>query len=155
MMKQLIFTGALLLASAMTGEAMAQCTTGRVNSVSALTTLLSGNTICVSNGAGGWDSQEEHIAGGVLMDYKKGPSDRVDPTKVLGTWHVSGPALPPANTIVTYNYTAWTPNQSYAYLVYLNSGTLNQAGSTYAFCTSPGGTPVVIGTLKAGTGAGC
>ena len=43
MMKQIIFTGAMLLTSALAGEAMATCD-GILQQN--LTTLLSGNTVC-------------------------------------------------------------------------------------------------------------
>ena len=173
MIKQLIFAGVLVLASAMTGEAMAQCSTNRVNTTADLNTVLSGNTICVSK-PGGWSSQEEHFApvsvsgAGQLWDYKCGTSDpatlpgtdcenpNIDRRKQLGTWQVSGSPTPPANTTVTYLYTAFgPPNVSATYQVYKISGALGTAGSIYEFCTALNATPSATGTLKLGTGAGC
>lgn len=112
----------------------------QVNKDSELTALLSGNTVCAVRGKDRW--QEEHHAGGVLKDYKKGPTDKVDPTKTLGAWAVSGGGT---NTIVTYTYTG---GGSYSFTVWDNGG-----GSSYSFCK--GNTPDLDFTLKPGTGSGC
>lgn len=153
MMKHILLTGALVLASAMTGVVMADCVNNRVaNGVNSLSSVLSGHTICVSNGSGGWNAQEEHLSGGVLKDYKLGPAsptNQVDPEAIIGSWSTSSGL----NATVTYIYTG-SPTP-YTYAVYLNSGTVNTVGSTYDFCTTPGGTPVVTGSLKMTTGAGC
>ena len=74
MMKQLIFTGALILVSAVTGEATADCAT---NQVLNLNGLLLNNTVCDRTAA--YDNvvmgmQEEHRSGDKLWDYKKGSS---------------------------------------------------------------------------------
>ena len=126
--------------------ACSQPDASQVKGVTALTTLLSGSTACVcgETDTGGnctkWQSQEQHIAGGQLRDYKKGSSDPVDPTKVLGTWAVTGQG---ATTIVTYDYTAFEPNDSSSFKVWDN-GLL--ANPRYSFCN--GSVPVVGLNLK-------
>jgi hypothetical protein len=149
MMKHIIFTSALVLASAVTGEAMAVCPAGEVTGLS---TLLAGNTICQGVGLSK-QAQEEHFGTGLiasaLKDYKKGPSDPADPEIPVGTWLLTGDGS--ASATVTYNYTAFVPSASYTYKVYLVSGTLNTDGSTYDFCDTATGTVTVPGaTLKTG-----
>jgi hypothetical protein len=183
MMKQLIFTGVLLLASAMTGEAMADCSTKQVLD---LRKVLSGNTICAPYPAPVavpplpviWDSQEMHMGttnvsiSGELWDYKRGgdtniyppatlPANVIDPTIKVGTYELLNQTNSPCGIItndckrVRYNYTAFNPNQTYIFRVYRVSGTLGAAGSVYDFCTVGAVTPSATGRLKIGTGAGC
>ncbi|WP_124703238.1 hypothetical protein [Sulfuriferula multivorans] len=136
-MKRLIATSMVLLAG-IAGEAMAACTTPAIQVTgAALTTLISSNTVCATQGADKW--QEQHRSGGELWDFKKGPSDPVDPTKKVGTWTIV------ADT-VTYAYTG---GPSFTYSVY------DDGGGTYSFCTAPGGSVVVSGaTFKTGA-TGC
>ncbi|NOS89603.1 MAG: hypothetical protein HOP34_13880 [Methylococcaceae bacterium] len=148
MIKKIIFTG-ILLTNTFTGLALADCVNNRVAVSNNLRTLLRGNTICVSNGQGGWESQEEHATSGEIIDYKKGPTDPVDPRKKLGTWSTTAGN----DATVTYNYTAFGPTVTAVYRVYLTAGVRGAAGSTYDFCE--GGVVKASGTLKLGTGAGC
>ncbi len=150
MMKPIIFTCTLLLASAATGEAMADCSTNRVAGGNALRDLLRANTICVPEAGGGWNSQEEHHANGELWDYKLGNNDPVDPRKQVGTWSATNGA----NARVSYIYFGSPDTPSGPFQVYLKSGNLGEAGSIYDFCTGSGGAPVVTGTLKGARG-GC
>jgi hypothetical protein len=124
MMKPAMVAGVALLSGATAFDAMAACS-GTQISDGALTSLLSGNSMCQSSPE---VAQEQHVAGGVLQDYKKGPSDPVDPTSTIGSWAVSGSG---ASTIVTYTY----GSNSYSYNVFLVSGTAGADGSTYDFCT--------------------
>lgn len=96
-----------------------------------LSTLLTGNSMCQTANE---IAQEQHVSGGVLQDYKKGPVSTSDKTTQIGTWLISGTGV---NTIVRYTY----GSTSYDYNVFLASGTAGASGSTYEFCTS--------GTLKA------
>jgi hypothetical protein len=158
MMKHIIFTGALLLASAVTGEAMADCSTNQVVNVTSgaqnLTTLLTDHTVCDATakydtsikhpGTGGlvvMGIQEEHRADGQLWDFKKGPSNPVDPTTQVGTWSVAGADV---NTEVTYFYGA---TQSGPYKVY------STGASSYDFCS--GTTQVASVTVVNSIGVGC
>lgn len=138
MKKHIIFTGALLLASALTGEAMADCTNNQVTDIG--NRLLS-NTACSATGQG---TQEEHygsITGGDLWDYKTGNvSHPVDPRRKLGTWSSNG-------TTVTYTYDAFGSATSGPYTVF------STGGSNYDFCS--GSTVVASITVKSGTNVGC
>lgn len=95
----------------------------------ALQTLINGNTVCATRGTERW--QEQHRAGSQLWDYKRGPSDKVDPTKQVGTWVIA------ANN-VTYSYTG---GPSFTYSVHDNGN------GTYSFCNAPGGTEIVDGAI--------
>jgi hypothetical protein len=135
-MKRLIVTSIVLLAG-ISGEVMAACTSPAIQVTGAtLTTLISGNTVCATQGADKW--QEQHRTGGALWDYKKGPSDPVDPTKQVGSWSIN------ADT-VTYAYTG---GPSYTYSVYNDGG-------TYSFCTAPAGSVVVSGATFQTGSASC
>lgn len=95
-----------------------------------LTTLLTNNMVCVKNANVGqagnaWYNQEYHQSGGTLIDYKKGPSDTVDPQKTVGTWAIG---TGPTDCEVTYNYTAG--NLTFRYNIYVN-------GSNYCFQQIP------------------
>ena len=146
MIKPILFTAALLLATAMTGEAMAAvaCSGTQITDGSSptLSALLSGNTMCQGSGAT-ITAQEGHIAGGSLNDYKKGPTDPVDPTAVIGSWAVSGAG---PSTIVTYTY----GTNVFSYNVFLKGGAAGQNGSTYSFCSS--GVSKATATLYSGIG---
>jgi hypothetical protein len=140
MMKQLILTGALLLGSAMAGEAMAACDAKNQVKNGDLPKLLKGNTICVAN-SGGWEKQEEHHSGGELWDYKMGDHHKIDPRKKLGSWSATTNG---ADSAVTYKYENITTGP---YKVY------STGGNSYDFCR--GGTVEASGTLIKGTGVGC
>ena len=132
-MKRQIAVGIVLFAGFSGGVIAApNCTTpNRVNG-SALTTLISGNTVCATRGADKW--QEQHRIGGQLWDFKKGSSDPVDPSKQVGTWGI-------ASNNVTYSYTG---GPSYTYTVHDEGG-----GASYSFCSN--GSVVVSGaTFKPG-----
>ena len=129
--------GTLLLGClALAGEAMAACTGPALNQA-ALVTALTGNTVCAVRGADRW--QELHQAGGDLIDFKRGPSDRVDPSEKVGTWSIT--ANPSGNSAsVVYNYGS---GGTYTYSVRSNGGT------SYSFC----GVQNIDVVIKAGGGA--
>lgn len=139
-MKLLRIAGLIVLTFAV-DVAMAACsnpaTQIKHNSNPDLATLLSGNTVCGVRGGDRW--QEEHHPGNVLKDYKKGPTDKIDPTTQVGTWSIGGTG---ANTMVTYNYGT---GGTYQYTVWDNGN------GSYSFCGT-GGLDV---TLTPGTGTGC
>ena len=114
----LLATGSLLLA----GQAMAACT-GNAMNVSGITTALSGNTVCAVRGKDKW--QEYHAPGGGLIDYKMGPTDKVDPSKNVGSWSVTGNSAG-NQARVNYNYGS---GGQYSYTVYSNGG------GSYSFCS--------------------
>jgi hypothetical protein len=61
-----------------------------------LQSFIANATVCVARGSERW--QEFHAGNGDLIDYKRGPSDRMDPTKKVGTWSVSGLAAQATGT---------------------------------------------------------
>lgn len=118
-MKRVILPGLVALAF-VSFDAAAQCDPNtRINQ---LQDLLPGKTVCAVRGSDRW--QEQHRAGGQLWDYKKGPSDPVDPSKQLGSWSIGGPA----NRQVTYTYTAFGSPVSYTFEVH------GPIGGLYNFC---------------------
>ena len=136
-MKRLMVTSIVLLAG-ISGEAMAACAAPAVKIIGRdLSTLVSRNTVCASQGADKW--QEQHRSGNALWDYKKGPTDPLDPSKQVGTWSVNT-----TTSTVTYAYTG---GATYTYSVYNDGG-------TYSFCTT-GGTLVVSGATFLPGNASC
>ncbi len=107
-MKKLLLTSAALLLG-VTGNTLAVCSDPQITSTSTptLTTLIngngSGNTVCAASGNDRW--QEQHRLGGQLWDYKKGPSDPVDPTSQVGTWSIADNKLIHTYGSTSYSYT--------------------------------------------------
>ena len=91
----------ILLALLGSAHAQQNCSCGsgqRVAPDTKIAALLGGKTVCASLSATEqW--QEYHVgnstAGGDLIDYKKGPSDAVDPTEKVGTWSTTGTLCSP------------------------------------------------------------
>ena len=77
----------VFLAAGLAGEAVASCGDPQLPADD-ITALLEGHTVCVSNGNGGWTFQEQHIAGGLLRDHKRGGND-FDPTQDVGQWSIA------------------------------------------------------------------
>lgn len=100
---------------------------------SGLRTVLSGKTACKSNGSD-WEWQEYHSSSGNLVDWKKGPSDPIDPSTTVGFWLVT------AGTKSTAKYT-------YGSNVYNYNVWHNTSNNTYDFC---GASTITGVTLKAG-----
>ena len=131
-MKRLLLTSIVALAG-FTGVAVAQtgCAPNTRVTGDALTTLVSGNTVDATRGADRW--QEQHRAGGQLWDFKKGPSDPVDPTSQVGTWAI-------VSNDVIHSYTG---GPSFTYSIH--------GSGPYSFCAN--GTAVVSGaTFQRGSG---
>ena len=160
-MKHIIFSSVLLLASATTGEAIADCATNQVTNLGA---LLLNNTVCdptatydtskpehPDSGIKVMGIQEEHLgdsSGGELWDYKKGDDHPVDRRRKVGTWSIDSDGSDDAT--VSYIYDAFGPATApVPYKVYATGA----AG--YDYCTVGGTTPVASVTLKPGTNVGC
>ena len=141
-MKPLILAASIsLVLAGLTGEAAAACAAPsvRVNTVAALNTLLTGNTVCVPPvTVADMTWQERHQAGGALVDYKRGPASTTDPSEQVGTWIVTGPD---GRVLVTHNYGS---GGSYAYSVF------NNGDGTHSFCS---GQPEIKARIKTGGGA--
>ncbi|MGY6276607.1 hypothetical protein [Methylomonas sp. MgM2] len=117
------------------GQVEAACPTERVVG-NAISRLLSGKTVCV-RGDSDWENQEIHDTDGTLSDFKKGPNDPVDPTKVIGSWGRRG-------NNVLYRYSG---GDTFSYEVYYSASTAP------AICLV-NSTTTVEGTLVAGPGCG-
>jgi hypothetical protein len=134
------------------GGARAQCscaanqvTNGYTAQDQNLSGAAAGQTVCVANGAG-WENQEYHASGpttGVLIDYKKGPGDPIDPTKTIGTWMISGTGT---STAVTYSYAG---GSTWQYAV-CSAKSKPGPGDTIGFCASSNGNSTISATLLAG-----
>jgi hypothetical protein len=99
---------------------------------------LIGQTACYP--ATGPYRNQEFLTGGNIIDYKKGPTDKVDPTKTVGAYFNNENSLTMTYTYISgstpYTYTIWGPT----------------AANTYDFCLNgttplPGGVRVVSGQV--------
>ena len=114
-------------------SAFAQCTGTGLNA-GQLTVLLSGNTVC-GRPASAYPGpstdrwQEQHRGGAQLWDYKRGPSDTVDPTERVGSWSIQ-PGTQGFPATVTHAYLG---GSSFAWAVY---ATGTGPAATYSFCTA-------------------
>lgn len=104
----------------------------------ALSATLGGKTVCVG-GAGTWTNQEFHAgsAGGDIIDYKKGPGDRIDPSATIGSWSIAGAG----RDTVSYNY----GTAAFSYTIW------QQSNGSLDFCN--GSAAIVSGaTVRNGLG---
>ncbi len=120
-MKRPLFLSVIFIAF-ISQNAHAACTGATdTNRMDDLGTLLEENTVCVGF-TGAWMAQEQHLGSGVLVDFKRGASDPVDPTEQVGTWAVSANGQQ-----VTYNY----GGPDYIFQVHTSSGV-----GMYDFCST-------------------
>ncbi|SJM89416.1 hypothetical protein [Crenothrix polyspora] len=127
-----IISMSIVLLTGMMSETMAACATDSANSqytqvigAAALSSLLSGRTVCAMANGEQW--QEYHSPSADLIDYKKGPNDPVDPSELVGTWTTVGSTA--ANSKAIYDYDAST----FSYKVWQNGTPPN---ATYDFCNA-------------------
>jgi hypothetical protein len=130
--------------SAIGGSAWAQsCTlsTGTSKNITAttMTTLLTNNYACAYvNPTEQWNELHN---GTQVLDYKKGPTDPIDPSDTpahpTGTYSITGTD----SGIVTYNYGA---GGTYGYTIKPNQGTLPPTLGVYSFCTTTGGINIAV-----------
>jgi len=119
-----------------TSNVTAPTATYQTQTGGALTSLLTGNTVCVGS-APTWENQEWHRSGGELWDWKLGnghlsPSGTIDPTKLLGSWSITGTG---ASTQVNYTYTAFGGPSSHSFTVWKNTDADGAGLHTYSFCS--------------------
>ena len=85
--------------------------------------LLTTNYACGSSGTEKWDEILIGGASGDVNDYKKGPSDPVDPSAKVGIYTIN------ANDTITYNYGS---GGTYTYSIVTAGATAGSPG-TYSF----------------------
>ncbi len=127
----------LLAAAPAVSSAACAAPATRVATVADLTTLLKNNTACVGS-APPFESQELHQDGGALIDYKRGPGDKIDPTKQIGKWSIIGSNA--RGVFVSYDY---GQGKIYTYSVW------NNGDGTHGFCSA---NPEVKVRMKSGSG---
>lgn len=127
-------------------QAHAGCESSTRVTGTAFTALLGqGALICGRRATGSpatdrW--QEEHRASGELWDYKKGPTDRVDPSKKMGSWSLS------ADT-VTHTYDPGGPALTFVWTVHA----IASRPGEYSFCTGDrAGVEIVRAIITTGSG---
>lgn len=99
--------------------------------------MLEGQYACGSSGGETWD---ELHSGGLVLDYKKGPNDPVDPSDTAS--HPTGSyAYSSSGTDGTVTYTYG--GTSYSYFIQAGSG------SSYYFCPTNGAASVLNITVQA------
>ena len=145
-MKKFVLVAAIA-GSLVSGQAIAACTSARLNAVD-ISKLLGGNTVCVpAVTVDPMTWQELHVGSststsGALIDFKRGTST-VDPTQTVGTWSVTAnPAGNNASVVHTYSGAGGT----YIYSVH-GSGVV---GTNHSFCV---GATEIVGRVKSGNGA--
>ena len=127
-MKSSILTSVILLAFT-SSHAMAACPTTGLTGTQ-LVSLVSGKYACATRGGDKWDELHQGTGFGPsnVEDYKLGPTDPVDPTKVVGTYTISNGQSPDT---ISYNY--GDPGGPYRYVV-IKSPNPNPLDTTYFFC---------------------
>ena len=108
--------------------------------VTQVKTLLIGQTVCYPQ-SGPYENQESLDKAGNVTDFKKGPSDKVDPTKVVGAYTVT------TDGYITYNYIG---GGSYTYQIFGNTSTLGPG--TWDFCN--GAAPITVRVVAGTSGCG-
>lgn len=137
---------ALMLALSLGGLASAQAQTCPCGGGTLLTTgaavqtLLQGRMVCATFGSERWQEWHNGGAAGELQDYKRGPTDPVDPSEVVGSYLIND-TVAGGGAGVRYTY----GTNSYAYRVC-------QSGATVSFCGAALGGRDIIGARVATTG---
>lgn len=121
--------GVLLLAAAAVSAQSCPAGTSRLNRQDIGSQII-GKTMCANSGGDRW--QEYHDANGDLVDYKRGPSDRVDPSQKVGTWSYAGFG---PNTLLVHTY---SPSATYSWAVCGTPGIPpdNRPGAPYTLVSS-------------------
>jgi hypothetical protein len=149
-----VAAGAVVIFAACSAGAYAQTCTGAGKlSATQISSLLFGRWACGHSGTEKWN---ELHSGGQILDYKKGPSDPVDPSAT--------PARPTGNYTITgngeatgqINYIYATGGGSFSYQILANgTGSASfSAPGTYSFC-SAGGAQNFLTTVNTSGAAGC
>lgn len=108
---------------------------------------LLGNSMACYPQAAPYENQEYHTGStssptGNIIDYKKGPNDPVDPSKLIGTYNITTTTGRGAHAIIVYTYTGSSPT-SFTYTVW---GPEPASTNLYDFCV--GLTPLAGGPVR-------
>jgi hypothetical protein len=145
-MKIATIAGLVVLAT-FTGQAWAGCEAKQRLDKKQLEKLLPNSIVC-ARPVGGvspndrW--QEEHRAGGQLWDFKRGPTDKMDPSKQVGTWAIVSlgtDAKKGEQAAVTYSYTGGSTHTRTVHLI---------SGDVYSFCS--GSSEIAQAIIRPGSG---
>lgn len=85
------FLSSCVLSVGLVGNIMAACPEPDDANYATIASLnLPGKMVCAQRGSDRWQEQHNGTAsvGGTVVDFKKGPSDPVDPSKLVGSWRV-------------------------------------------------------------------
>jgi hypothetical protein len=166
--KSVIVVGILSLALGTTEAVAVSCPTvptsgsaGTYLTASQIRSLLNGRYACVGTFPNATWNERHNGASGPVTDFKKGPSDPVDPSKQVGSFSVTGTSFPgnvQGPGYVTYTYL----NGGGTYDYYINNSnnlattTSSAPAGIYTFCTRTAGTTVDV-NVNAGnsTTGGC
>ena len=168
-LKSIIVVGLVALALGTTEAIAATCPTvpTSVSAGSYLTgpqirNLLSSKYACVGTFPNAsWNELHTGTFSGSVTDFKKGPTDPVDPTKAVGTYAVTGVNFPlnkQGPGYVTYTYSGG--GGTYDYYIYNSNGLLltntTAPPGTYSFCVRTAGTALDVKvSVGNGTTGGC
>lgn len=103
-----------------------------------------GKTMCATSGNDRWQEFHQGTSGdttGALIDYKKGPNDKVDPSQTVGSWSYNNAGN---NTLLVHSYGG---SSSYSWAV------CGSNGGPYTLVSTSGVTVTNV-TVKAGQ-TGC
>ena len=139
LIKQVSYLIAAMAAAAVPAQASCDGSGGYVELSGAQIRSLVNTSIVCYPAVPPYTNQEAH-AGGIITDYKQGPTDPVDPSVQVGTYTV--PIGPTAQ--ITYSYTG---GGTYAYTVW---GISTSGPGSYDFC---GGSPSPL-TVRVVSGSG-
>lgn len=130
-----------------TGQVMAQnCSSGTPLTQAQISNLLANRYACVGTSPNAqWN---ELHSGGLVLDYKKGPTDPVDPSDTpshpTGSYTVTGLGSSQTTGTVHYNYGA---GGTFAYNIIANLGAGFPpfvSGGQYSFCAVGGGQNLAV-----------
>jgi hypothetical protein len=110
--------------------------------------LVGGKYACADLGGNEvWDELHNggpSSPGGVVLDYKKGPSDSVDPSDTVA--HPTGSYVIGSNGVITYTYPGVSTSPQYQ--IYDPNSSAPNPG-TYTFCTQNGGLNLTVTVASA------
>lgn len=115
-------------------------------SVTQIEALLGTSMACYPQ-ASPFENQEYHTGStgsstGNIIDYKKGPTDPIDPSETIGGYSISTTSGRGAHAIITYTYTG-NPSSNFTYTVW---GPEPSTTNLYDFCV--GTTPLAGGPVR-------